>query len=85
MACAGPVLGFGGSLLAMQHSFTRIGKLNAPTPGQLAEGVYESMSYTAIGFGFGAAGVLLLLLALWRLACLRAQLHERSFAQESWR
>lgn len=81
----GPALGFVGTLFGMQRSFERIERMKAPTPQQLREGVYESVSFTTIGVAFGAAGVLLLLVALWRLSRLRELRDAEALAQEPWR
>ncbi len=49
----GPLLGLLGTVTGMITSFQKIESLKAPTPGDLAEGVYESLVNTTMGL-FGA-------------------------------
>ncbi len=49
----GPLLGLLGTVTGMITAFQKIESLKAPTPGDLAEGVYESLVNTTMGL-FGA-------------------------------
>ena len=45
----GPLLGLLGTVTGMITSFQKIEQIKAPTPGDLAHGVYESLVNTTIG------------------------------------
>jgi biopolymer transport protein ExbB len=49
----GPLLGLLGTVTGMISSFQEIEKLDAPTPAQLAKGVYESLVNTTMGLFIG--------------------------------
>ena len=49
----GPLLGLLGTVTGMISSFQVIEHLKAPTPGDLAKGVYESLVNTTMGLFIG--------------------------------
>ncbi|MBK7874655.1 MAG: MotA/TolQ/ExbB proton channel family protein [Planctomycetes bacterium] len=49
----GPLLGLLGTVTGMISSFQKIEQMKAPTPGDLAEGVYESLVNTTMGLFIG--------------------------------
>ena len=49
----GPLLGLLGTVTGMISSFQKIEQMKAPTPGDLAEGVYESLVNTTLGLFIG--------------------------------
>jgi biopolymer transport protein ExbB len=49
----GPLLGLLGTVTGMITSFQKIEQMKAPTPGDLAEGVYESLVNTTMGLFIG--------------------------------
>ena len=81
----GPVLGLAGTVLGMILSFRRIESAAAPTPDELAEGVRLSMLSTTAGSVAGAAGLVILGVALLRIRKLRAVAAEAEAAGRSWR
>jgi len=51
----GPLLGLMGTVTGMISSFQTIESMKAPTPGDLAKGVYESLVNTTMGLFIGIA------------------------------
>jgi biopolymer transport protein ExbB len=49
----GPLVGLLGTVTGMITSFQKIESMKAPTPGDLAEGVYESLVNTTLGLAIG--------------------------------
>lgn len=64
----GPTAGLVGTVLGMIASFQKIETLKAPSPDDLAVGVYGSMIATAAGLLVGCIGVALLITAVIRLS-----------------
>lgn len=60
----GPVVWIGGTALGMYSSFRRIEELAAPTPGELAEGVYMTQAAAIAGVLCFLAGLVLALVGV---------------------
>ena len=81
----GPVLGLVVSVYSMVLSFRRIESAQAPTPGELAEGVRFGTTVAVAGGIAGAIGSALVLAAVLRIQTLRRTAADDDAARTSWR
>lgn len=82
LLCLGPIVGIGGTIAGMARSFRKIEGLQAPTPKDLAQGVYESTTFVTLAAVCSAVGALVFFVALCRVYLVRPRI-EREHAQES--
>ena len=67
LVVVGPAIGLLATIFVMLRSFHEIEAMAAPTPGELAEGVYEGWLLTGVGLLVGLVGVVLIVVGALRI------------------